>query len=310
MKILLAEKIHKRGIEYLLEAELQVDERLGVSRDELLSIIEDYDGLIVRSATKVDKELLERGINLKVVGRAGNGMDNIDIEYAKSMGITVVNTPDSNSIAAAEHTIGLLIASCRNITNASSSLKNKKWERNKFVGVELFDKTVGIVGLGRIGSLVAARLQAFEMNVIGFDPYISREQMEEKGVKKMESINDLVKESDFITIHMPKTKETIGIIGEDQFKIAKKEMRIINCARGGLVDEIALEKALKEGLIAGAALDVFIVEPSISSPLLDLDNVVATPHLGASTVEAQAKAGITIAKNVIEVLREEMALNA
>ena len=310
MKILITEKIDQMGIELILNAGIDADEKLDISKDELLSIIEDYDGLIVRSATKVDKALLEKAVNLKVIGRAGNGMDNIDIEYAKSKGIIAINTPDSNSIAAAEHTIGLLIASCRNIAQGNMSLKNKKWERNKLTGVELFGKTVGIVGLGRIGSLVATRLQAFGMKVIAFDPYLTEIQMAKLGVNKMETVNDLVIQSDFITVHMPKTKDTIGIIGEEQFKIAKKEMVIINCARGGLVDEVALEKALKEGAIAGAALDVFVEEPSTESPLLDLDNVLVTPHLGASTVEAQAKAGITIAEYVVKILREEMAFNA
>lgn len=310
MKVLITEKIDQMGIKLILDAGIDADEKLGISREELLDIIENYNGLIVRSATKVDKELLEKAVNLKVVGRAGNGMDNIDVEYAKAKGIATINTPDSNSIAAAEHTIGLLIASCRNIAEGNIGLKNKKWERNKLMGIELFNKTVGIVGLGRIGSLVATRLQAFGMKVIAFDPYLTDEKMAEMGVVKIDTINDLVKESDFITIHMPKTKETVGIIGEEQFKIAKKNLRIINCARGGLIDEVALEKALREGIIAGAALDVFVEEPCISSPLLDLDNVLVTPHLGASTVEAQAKAGITIAEDVVKALREEMMASA
>ncbi len=310
MKVLVTEKINEVGIKNLIDAGLEVDERITITRDEVLSIIPNYDGLIVRSGTKVDKELLEKAINLKVVGRAGTGLDNVDIEYAKNRGIAVVNAPNANSIAAAEHTIGLLLASCRNITKGNTSLKNKKWERNNFMGIELFDKTVGIIGLGKIGSLVADRLQAFGMKVIAFDPYISEIQMAQMKVRKMETVNDLVKESDFITIHMPKTKDTIGMIGEEQFKIAKKNLRIINCARGGLIDELALEKALKEGAIAAAALDVFVEEPSIKSPLLDLDNVVVTPHLGASTVEAQIRVGVTTAQNVIEVLQKEVKLNA
>ena len=308
MKVLVTERIDSRGIELMEKRGLQTDERLDLGREELLEIIGNYDALIVRSATQVDKELLDSAVKMKVVGRAGNGMDNIDVKYAAEKRIVCINAPDSNSIAAAEHTIALLLAVCRNLPKGDSTLRDGLWERSKLMGVELFDKTIGIVGLGRIGKMVAARLQAFGMKTVAYDPFIPELDMARLNVKKVDTINDLMKICDFITVHMPKTKDTLGLIGEEELRLAKKDLRIVNCARGGLVDENALYIALKEGRIAGAGLDVFVEEPCKENPLLTLDNVVATPHLGASTKEAQVKAGIMTAEKIAVILlgEEEM----
>jgi len=305
MKVLVTEKIDGRGIELMRKRGLQVDEKLNLERNELLSIIGNYEALIVRSATKVDRELLDSAAKMKVVGRAGNGMDNIDVKYAVEKNIQCINAPDSNSIAAAEHTIALLLAVCRNLPKGDSTLRDGLWERNRLMGVELYDKTVGIVGLGRIGKMVAARLQAFGMRTVAYDPFIPELDMARLNVKKVDTIDELMKICDFITVHMPKTKDTLGLIGEKELNLAKKDLRIVNCARGGLVDEDALYTALVEGRISGAGLDVFVDEPCTGNPLLTLDNVVATPHLGASTREAQVKAGIMTAEKIAAILTGE-----
>lgn len=307
MKVLVTEKIDARGLEIMRAVGIQVDEKLGIERKELLDIVGYYDALIVRSATKVDGELIDLAEDMKVIGRAGNGMDNIDVKCAQEKGIKCINAPDSNSIAAAEHTIGLLLACCRNITTGDASLKDGRWERNRLMGVELYGKTVGIIGLGRIGKLVAARLQAFGMKIVAFDPFVPELDMARLNVKKIDTIDEIMGICDFITVHMPKTKDTLGLIGEEQLNLAKKDLRIINCARGGLIDETALYNALKNERIAGAALDVFVKEPCEDNPLLTLDNVIATPHLGASTKEAQAKAGIMTAEEVVRLLMGELA---
>lgn len=307
-KILVAEKIADTGME-ILKKNADIDVKIGLSHDELLETIGDYDALIVRSATKVNKELLENGKNLKVVGRAGNGVDNIDLDTATKKGIIVVNTPESNNVSTAEHAIALLLSVCRNIPQAYHSTVHGKWQRSHYKGVELFGKTITILGLGRIGSIVAERLKAFGMKVMAYDPYISDERVAKLGIKKVNSIEEVMKLSDFITIHLPKSEETIGIIGEKELSMAKRNLRIVNCARGGLVDEKALCKALEEGWIAGAALDVFVNEPkegakggNFESPLLKYENVVVTPHLGASTVEAQNNVGTAIANQVLAAL--------
>jgi D-3-phosphoglycerate dehydrogenase len=309
MKIIIAERISEKGIEILKE-KADVDVRIGIKRDELLKVIGQYDAIIVRSETGINEEFYEKAVNLKVVGRAGNGIDNIELEGATKRGIIVANTPDANTVSAAEHTIGLLLAVARNIPQASTFIKGGQWDRNRFKGVELYGKTVGIVGLGRIGSLVATRLQSFGMRVIAYDPYISDERFERFGVEKIENLNDLVAQCDFLTVHTPKTEETFGMIGEEQFKIAKKGLRTVNCARGGIIDEEALYKALQDGTVAAAAIDVFVEEPNFTSPLLKLDNTVVTPHLGASTVEAQDNVGVTIAHEVLAALEGEMVPNA
>ncbi|MDI3518594.1 MAG: D-3-phosphoglycerate dehydrogenase / 2-oxoglutarate reductase [Caldanaerobacter sp.] len=307
MKIIITEKISENGIDYLKKY-ADVDVKTNISREELLEVIKDYDAIIVRSATKVDRELIEKGEKLKVIGRAGNGVDNIDVEAATQRGILVVNTPAGNTIAAAELTIGLMLAIARNIPQAYHAALNGDFRRDRFKGVELNGKTVGIIGLGRIGSLVASRLAAFNMRVIAYDPYMPDERFEKCGVKRV-TLDELLEQSDFITIHIPKTEETKKMIGEKEFKKMKKGVRIVNAARGGIIDEKALYNAIKEGIVAAVGLDVLEVEPKYNvehqdfhNPLLELSNVVFTPHLGASTYEAQENISIAIAQEVISAL--------
>jgi D-3-phosphoglycerate dehydrogenase len=309
MKVIVAERIADAGIE-ILQKELDVDIRFGIKQDELLEIIEDYDALIVRSVIKVNEELLNRAKKLKVVGRAGNGIDNIMVPAATKRGVLVVNTPESNTISAAEHTIGLLLASIRNIPAATMQLKSGGWDRTPFKGVELYGKTVGIVGLGRIGSMVATRLASFGMKVLAYDPYIADERFKRFGAEKVTELNELVRRSDFITVHTPRTAETMGMIGEEQFKIAKRGVRVVNCARGGIINEAALIKAMEEGIVASAGIDVFEKEPSPGNPIFNLEKIAVTPHCGADTVEAQDRVGITIANQVIAGLRGELVPNA
>ncbi|MDD2496815.1 MAG: phosphoglycerate dehydrogenase [Desulfitobacteriaceae bacterium] len=311
MKILVAEKISQKGIEALLqEKNVSVDVHTDYTREQLLEVIENYDAIIVRSVTKVNEELYEKAKKLKVVGRAGNGVDNIDMKGATKRGIIVVNTPEANTVSAAEHTIGLMLSSCRNIPKANNRIKGRVWDRSDLKGTELRGKTLGIVGLGRIGSLVATRMQSFRMKVIAYDPYITDARFQKFGVEKKEKLEDLVREADFITVHTPKTEETLGMIGKDQFKIAKKGVRVVNCARGGIIDEESLAEALRDGIVASAGIDVLVGEPNTTSPLLDFDNVVNTPHLGADTFEAQDNVGVTIAHEVLSALRGEMVPNA
>lgn len=310
MKILVAEKISEVGVQHLINEGAIVDIEASLTREELLNRIADYDGLIVRSNTKVNEELYQRATKLKVVGRAGNGVDNIEMDGATQRGIIIVNTPESNIVSAAELTIGLLIASCRNIPQLHTRLKERIWDRSDLQGVELQDKTVGIVGLGRIGSLVATRLKAFSMKVIAYDPYINDARFAKLGIEKKETLEALMQEADFITVHTPKTEETFGMIGKEQFKVAKKGLRVVNCARGGIINEEALVEALEAKIVASVGIDVLMNEPHPTSVLLDYDNVVVTPHAGADTVEAQDKVGVTVAQEVISALRGEMVTNA
>jgi D-3-phosphoglycerate dehydrogenase len=314
-KILVGDRIVDEALE-MLRKEADVDVNYGISQDDLLQVIENYDALIVRSVPQVTEEVLSRGKRLKVVGRAGNGVDNIDVDAATRYGVVVVNTPDSNSISACEQTIALMLAAARNIPQANATLKQGGWDRNRFMGNELFSKTVGIVGLGRIGALVATRLKAFGMRVIAYDPYITPERFKRFGAERMETLNDLVRQADFITVHTPKTEETIGMIGEEQFRItaeqfqiAKKGVRVVNCARGGIIDEKALAEALRQGIVASASLDVFGKEPCAGNPLLEFDNVVVTPHIGATTHEAQYRVGTDVATYVLTALRGEIVSN-
>jgi D-3-phosphoglycerate dehydrogenase len=308
-KILVGDKIVDDALE-MLRKEADVDINYGISQEDLLQVIENYDALIVRSVPLVTEEVLSRGKRLKVVGRAGNGVDNIDVDAATRHGVVVVNTPDSNSISACEQTIALMLAAARNLPQANAVLKQGGWGRNQFMGNELFGKTVGIVGLGRIGALIATRLKAFGMRVIAYDPYITPERFKRFGAERMETLNDLVRQADFLTVHTPKTDETIGMIGDEQFRItdeqfqiAKKGVRVVNCARGGIIDEKALAEALRQGVVASASLDVFSKEPSAGNPLLEFDNVVVTPHIGATTHEAQYRVGTDVASNVLTVLQ-------
>lgn len=296
-RILVTEEIADGGLERLRQAGHTVDIQLDLSHEQLLSAVKGAHALIIRSATDVNAEVLEAGTDLVVVGRAGVGLDNVDVDTATRRGVMVCNAPESNIVSAAEQTMALLLSVARNVPQAHAALVQGRWERSKWEGVELLDKTLGIVGLGRIGKLVATRAAAFGMRIVAFDPYISAERARQLNIELM-SLDQLVAESDFLTVHLPKTKETIGIIGRDMFLKAKPELRVINVARGGIVDEEALATAVKEGLIAGAALDVFTKEPMTESPLFSIPQIVVTPHLGASTREAQDKAGDVIADMV------------
>jgi D-3-phosphoglycerate dehydrogenase len=282
----------------------------GANRDELLpALAAGVDAVLIRSATKMDAEAIAAAKGLKVIARAGVGLDNVDIPAATAAGVMVVNAPTSNIVSAAELAISLLLASARFISPAHAALRNGKWARSKYTGAELFEKTLGIVGFGRIGQLVAARMQAFGMNVIAYDPYLQPARAAQLGVQLVE-LDVLLKNADFITIHLPKTKETANLIGVDALRLVKPSVRIVNAARGGVLDEAALFDALKEGRVAGAGLDVYATEPCTDSPLFQLDNVVATPHLGASTDEAQERAGIAVAVSVRKALGGELVPDA
>lgn len=309
-KILVAEKLNEKGLDVLYSSGMDITYNKTISREELLSTIHEYDGLIVRSLPIVDKELLEKAKKLKVVGRAGNGVDNIDMEAATEQGVIVVNTPDSNSISACELTIGLLISAARKISMANNSLKAGEWGRSRFQGRELNGKTLGIIGLGRIGTLVAKRMHAFNMDIIAYDPYITDEQFARARATKKNTLEELLAEADVITIHTPKTAETLGMIGKDQFAMMKDGVIAINCARGGLYNEQDLADALASGKLAGAACDVLAKEPCTDSPLYAFENFTVTPHIGATTTEAQESVGICVAEEVVNALKGEIVANA
>ncbi len=300
-RILVTEKLAQTGLELLGRAGHDVDVQTGLTPAEIRAILPGADALIVRSATKVDAVMLEAGSALSVIGRAGVGLDNVDVDAATARGIMVVNAPLSNVLSAAEQTMALILAQARNTAQAHAALVAGRWERSKWTGMELGGKTLGIVGLGRIGSLVAARARAFEMHLLGYDPFISSERAEKFGVRLVE-LDELAADSDIVTVHVARTPETIGLIGSDFFAKAKTGVRVINVARGGIVDEVALLDALQSGKAAGAGLDVFTSEPMTESPLFHHPHVVVTPHLGASTREAQDRAGVTIAEQVILAL--------
>lgn len=295
-KILVSDRIAEEGLQ-MLRQRAQVDVKLGLSRQELLDTVGEYDALIVRSGTKVTAQVIEAGRRLKVIGRAGAGLDNIDLEAASQRGIVVLNSPDPVSIAAAEHTMALMLALARNIPQADASLRRGEWQRSRFMGVWLQGKTLGIVGIGRIGTMVAERGRSFGMKVIAHDPYLTDEQVKERGAAPV-SLEELLSRADFITLHVPLTPETRGMIGTRELSLVKPTARLINCSRGGVVDEEALLAALEAGRLAGAALDVFATEPPVESPLLKSDKVVLTPHLGASAREAQIAAAVDIAQKV------------
>jgi len=296
-RVLVTEEIAERGLDRLRAAGHEVDVRLGLNGQELITALRGAQALIVRSATNVDAHVFESVTDLVVVGRAGVGLDNVDVEAATKAGVMVANAPESNIVSAAEHTIALLLAMARNVPQAHAALVNGRWERSKWEGVELAGKTLGIVGLGRIGKLVAHRATGLGMKIVAYDPYISAERGRQLNVEML-PLDQLVATSDFLTVHLPKNKETKGLINRDVLLKAKPELRVINVARGGIVVEADLIEALRDGIIAGAALDVFESEPITDSPLFQLRNVVVTPHLGASTREAQDKAGEVIADMV------------
>lgn len=301
MRVLVTEKIADPGLDRLRDAGHEVDVQLDLTPEQLLEAVVGAHALIIRSATKVTAEVLAAGTDLVVVGRAGIGLDNVDTAAATERGVMVVNAPQSNTLSAAEHTMALLLASARNVPQAHAALVQGRWERSKWEGVELSDKTLGIIGLGRIGKLVAQRAMAFGMRLVAYDPFVSEDRARQINVTLV-SLDELVEQSDFITLHLAKTPETVGLIGKDMLAKAKPSLRLVNVARGGIVDEAALAEAVSSGQIAGAALDVFDSEPTTESPLFGLDGVVVTPHLGASTVEAQDKAGDTIAEMVMLAL--------
>jgi len=306
--VLLAEELSPATVE-ALGPDFEIRQTDGADRSQLLSAITDVDAILVRSATKVDAEAIAAAKNLKVIARAGVGLDNVDIKAATQAGIMVVNAPTSNIVSAAELTVGHILSLARHIPAANAALKNGEWKRSKYTGTELYEKKVGIIGLGRIGALIAARLQGFETQILAYDPYVTSARAAQLGVQLV-SLDELLEQSDFITIHMPKTPETLGMIGAEAFDKMKESAYIVNVARGGLIDEDALYNALKEGKIAGAAIDVFVTEPSTDLPFFGLDNVVVTPHLGASTDEAQEKAGISVAKSVRLALAGELVPDA
>ena len=307
--VLIAEELSSATLD-ALGPDFEVRNCDGANRAELLAALgAGVDAVLIRSATKMDAEAIAAAKGLKVIARAGVGLDNVDIPAATAAGVMVVNAPTSNIVSAAELAISLLLASARFISPAHAALKAGKWARSKYTGAELFEKTLGVVGFGRIGQLVAHRMQAFGMNVIAYDPYLQPAKAAQLGVELVE-LDDLLKRSDFITIHLPKTKETANLIGVEALKKVKKEVRIINAARGGVLDEAALYDAITEGRVAGAGLDVYVTEPCTDSPLFQLDQVVATPHLGASTDEAQERAGIAVAVSVRKALAGELVPDA
>lgn len=306
--ILIAEPLAETGVE-LLRRQHQVDARASMTREELLVAVASADALVVRSATQVDAEVLEAGRDLKVVARAGIGLDNVDVATATRLGIMVVNAPQSNVISAAEHTVALILAQARNVPQADAALRDGRWERSRFQGTELYGKTLGVIGFGRVGTLVAQRMLAFGMRLLAYDPYVSRERAAQLGVE-LGSLSEVLASADVVTVHLPRTADTTGLIGERELAAMKPGARLVNTARGGIVDELALAKAIEAGHLAGAALDVFAEEPTTSSPLFEQQNVVVTPHLGASTAEAQDKAGVTIAEQLLLALSGQFVPNA
>ncbi len=300
-KVLVKEKIGDSGVE-LLREHFDVDVGVDWSEEELAERIGDYEGIVIRSATKMTADLIERATRLRAIGRAGVGVDNVDVEAATRRGIVVANAPESNVVTAAEHTMALLLALARNVPQAYASLIAGRWERSKFSGVELYEKTLGILGFGRIGQLVAQRARGFGMRVLAFDPFVSAERYRDLGVEKAESPQDIYAQADFITVHLPKTADTEGFVGAEAFAAMRDGARILNVARGGLIDEAALKDALDSGRLAGAALDVFPSEPITEHPLFGYPNVVVTPHLGASTAEATDRAGYQSAEQVVAAL--------
>jgi D-3-phosphoglycerate dehydrogenase len=306
--VLIAEELSPATVE-ALGPDFEIRNVDGTDRAALLGALTDAEAILVRSATKVDEEAIAAAPRLRVIARAGVGLDNVDIKAATTAGVMVVNAPTSNIISAAELTIGHILSLARHIPAGHASLAEGQWKRSKYTGVELYEKTIGIIGLGRIGALITARMQSFGTNVIAYDPYVTSARAQQLGVQLV-SLEELLAESDFVTIHMPKTPETIGMISDDQFALMKRTAFIVNVARGGLIDEDALYRALTTNTIAGAGLDVFVSEPPQESPLLALENVVVTPHLGASTDEAQEKAGVSVARSVRLALSGELVPDA
>ncbi|WNQ09321.1 phosphoglycerate dehydrogenase [Paenibacillus aurantius] len=310
-KVLVSDPISDLGIQQLHDAaDIQVDKNTGLSEDELVAIIGDYDALLVRSQTKVTERIMQAGTKLKVIGRAGVGVDNINLEAATHRGIVVINAPDGNTIATCELTFAMMMAVARQIPQAYKKTVSAEWDRKSFVGVELRNKVLGVIGMGRIGSEVAKRAKVFGMEVFGYDPFLTEERAEKLGVK-LGTVNEIAAAADFITVHTPLTNETRNILDRPQFELMKKGVRIINCARGGIINEQALVEAIDKGIVAGAAFDVFVEEPPAADhPFLNNPKIIVTPHLGASTVEAQENVAIDVSEEVLHILRNEPFKNA
>jgi len=309
MKVLVSDNLSPIGVDILKKAGLNVDVKTGMTPDELKACIGEYAGIVIRSATKLTADVLDAATNLKVIGRAGSGLDNVDKNAASKKGIVVMNTPGGNTITTAEHAFAMLMALSRKIPQATASMKAGKWEKKKFMGVELYGKTLGIVGIGNIGSQVARMAHGLGMNIIAYDPFLSDEKAEEMGVVKMD-VKELFTKADFITLHTPLTAETKYIVNKDTLKTMKDGVRIINCARGGIINEEDLYDAIKSGKVAGAALDVFEKEPPQGHPLLELDEVICSPHLGASTTEAQENVAVKVAEQISDYLVNGTIRNA
>jgi D-3-phosphoglycerate dehydrogenase len=308
MKVLISDKLSEQGKNVLRERGVEFDDKPGLSPEELKSIIGDYEGLIVRSATKATADIISAANKLRVIGRAGVGVDNIDIEAATQKGILVMNTPGGNTVSTAQHTFSMLLAMSRNIPQACASIKEGKWEKSKFKGTEVTGKVLGIVGLGRIGSVVSSYAKAFGMNVIVYDPFLTSERAEQLNINQVD-LDEIFARSDYITVHTPLTRDTKDIINAETIAKMKDGVRILNCARGGIVDEEALLEGVRNGKVAGAALDVFLNEPPENNPLLEMSNVVATPHLGASTAEAQDQVAIDVAHQIADYLQTGKVVN-
>ncbi len=308
-KVLISDKMDPKAAEIFRANGLEVDEKTGLSKEELIAIIGEYDGLAIRSSTKVTKDVLDAATNLKVVGRAGIGVDNVDIPAATARGVVVMNTPFGNSITTAEHAIALMFALARDLPEADKSTQAGKWEKNRFMGVEVTSKTLGLIGAGNIGSIVADRALGLKMKVIAYDPFLTPERAVDLGIEKVE-LDQLLARADFITLHTPLTDQTRNILSRENLEKTKKGVRIINCARGGLIDEAALKDLLDSGHIAGAALDVFVEEPAKASPLFGTPGFISTPHLGASTSEAQVNVAIQVAEQLSDYLMKGGVTNA
>ncbi len=310
MKVLVSDNLSEHGIEVLKNADgIEVDVKTGLSNEELIEIIGQYDGLAIRSATEVTADVIQAASNLKVVGRAGIGVDNVDLGAASKRGVVVMNTPGGNTITTAEHTISMMLSLSRKIPQATRSLKASKWEKKKFMGVEIYNKVLGIIGFGKIGQIVSSLARGLQMNVIVYDPFISKDVIQKTGVEVVEQ-DDLFKRSDYISLHVPSTAHTKNLICEKTIKKMKSGVRIINCARGDIINETDLLKAIKTKKVAGAALDVFEKEPPGENPLLLLDEVICTPHLGASTDEAQENVAIAVAEQIVDYLKNGQIRNA
>lgn len=302
VRVLVSDALGDRGVSILKQEKgIEVDVITGLKEEELKKIISKYDAIVIRSATRLTKDVLECAKNLRIIGRAGVGVDNVDLDTATKMGIIVMNTPEGNTISTCEHTLSMMMALARNIPQANQSMKKGEWNRGKFTGSELHGKVLGVVGLGRIGRQVILRALSFGMEVVGFDPYIAKESLRQTGITTVD-FEDLLKRSDFITVHVPLTDATKGMVGAKQFEIMKKGVYVLNCARGGIIDEKALFDAIQSGKVRGAALDVFENEPPKNNPLLSLDQVVVTPHLGAATQEAQENVAVAVAQQVVDAL--------